>query len=81
MSGSRKKRVPNQRLIALRINAGLSPNQLADLIDVSAPTIRLAEKGFLPEPRVQYEIASYFEVEPLDLWPMKRQLERVGGPR
>ena len=68
-----QKRVPNRKLIALRVNDGLSPNQLAARINVSGPTIRLAELGHTPEPRVQFEIAEYFGLRPLDIWPLEKQ--------
>lgn len=68
---------PNLRLIELRVNAGLSPNQLAYLTGISAPTIRLAEKGHTPEPRVQFAIAQHFGLLPLDIWPLKIQRELI----
>lgn len=77
MCPTSKKRVPNRKLIALRINAGLSPNQLAARVHVSGPTIRLAERGHIPEPRVQAEIAHFFELDPLDIWPLDTQRELV----
>jgi DNA-binding XRE family transcriptional regulator len=66
-------RKPNRKLIGLRVNAGLSPNELGRLIGVSGPTIRLAEKGHTPEPRVQHAIAEYFELQPLDIFSLERQ--------
>lgn len=68
-----KHRTPNRKLIALRVNAGLSPNQLAAAIHVSGPTIRLAERGHTPEPYVQFAIAEYFALQPLDIFPLERQ--------
>lgn len=68
---------PNRRLQGLRLNAGLSPNDLAYRAGVSAPTIRLAEKGHIPGPRVQHAIAEVFDLLPLDIWPLERQKERV----
>lgn len=67
--------IPNTKLIGLRINAGLSPNRLSYLTGVSAPTIRLAERGHTPEPRVQFALASHFGLLPLDIWPLERQKE------
>jgi transcriptional regulator with XRE-family HTH domain len=69
-SGNRK---PNQKLIALRVNKGMSPEQLSRLTGVSAPTIRLAERGHIPMPRTQFAIAEAFDLEPLDIWPIERQ--------
>lgn len=60
-------------LIALRVNEGLSREQLAWRCGVSRETVRLAEDGFLPGPRVQYALAKAFGMRPLDLWPIDRQ--------
>jgi DNA-binding XRE family transcriptional regulator len=65
--------MPNRKLQELRINAGLSPNALAYRAGVSGKTIRLAEAGWIPTPRVQFQIAAVFDLLPLDLWPLDRQ--------
>lgn len=69
------RRVPNRTLQRLRINAGLSPNDLAARCGgrVSAGTIRLAEKGHVPGPRLQFTIADALGVMPLDIWPLSIQ--------
>lgn len=67
------RRRPNRRLAGLRINAGLSPNALAYRAGVSGNTVRLAEDGYLPTPRVQHAIAAVFDLHPLDLWPLDEQ--------
>lgn len=67
------RRTPNRRLQELRINAGLSPNALAYRAGVSGKTVRMAEGGWIPSPRVQFAIAAVFELRPLDLWPLDRQ--------
>jgi DNA-binding XRE family transcriptional regulator len=67
------RRTPNRRLQELRINEGLSPNALAYRAGVSGKTIRMAEAGWTPSPRVQFAIASVFGTKPLDLWPLERQ--------
>lgn len=72
------KRKPNRKLATLRLNSGLSPNQLAFRAEVSGPTVRLAEKGHVPSPRVQFQIAEVFGLEPLDLWPLENQKEFAG---
>lgn len=74
-NGSRNKprAQPNRELIKLRINAGLSPNDLAYRAGVSGKTVRLAEKGYTPSPRVQYAIAQELGKQPLDLWPYETQ--------
>lgn len=64
---------PHRRLQSLRINLGLSPNQLALRAGVSGNTIRLAEDGYVPTPRVQFAIAEVFDLQPLDLWPIEDQ--------
>jgi len=66
---------PNRKLQALRLNAGLSPNQLAYRAGVSGPTVRLAEGGHTPSPRVQFALAEVFGLVPLDVWPIERQKE------
>lgn len=71
-----RRRQQHLDLLGLRLNEGLSREQLAYRCGVSRETIRLAESGFLPGPRVQFAIAKAFGMRPLDLWPMERQ--RVG---
>ena len=68
------RRVPNRKLQELRLNEGLSPNALAYRAGVSGKAVRMAEAGFTPSPRVQFAIASVFELRPLDVWPMDRQV-------
>lgn len=70
---TRRRRLPNRKLQGLRINAGLSPNDLAYRAGVSGNTVRMAEAGFVPSPRVQFAIARVFELSPLDLWPLEDQ--------
>lgn len=60
-------------LVALRVNEGLSREELASRIGISRETVRLAEAGFLPSPRVQFALARNFGKKPLDLWPIERQ--------
>lgn len=67
------RRTPNRRLQELRINEGLSPNALGYRAGVSGKTIRLAETGWTPSPRVQFAVAAVFGLRPLDLWPLERQ--------
>jgi len=69
------RRKPNRTLTSLRLNSGLSPNQLAFRAEVSGPTVRLAERGHVPSPRVQFQIAEVFGLTPLDLWPLENQKE------
>lgn len=67
------RRTPNRQLQELRINSGLSPNALAFRAQVSGKTIRMAEAGWLPSPRTQFQIAAVFDLTPLELWPLDRQ--------
>jgi transcriptional regulator with XRE-family HTH domain len=74
MAVIRQRRQIHRELIALRVNAGLSREDLERKTGVSRETIRLAELGLVPStPRVQFAIASSFGKLPLDLWPIERQ--------
>lgn len=68
-----RRRTKNLRLIELRINEGLSREQLAYRTGIGKETIRLAESGFVPTPRVQFALAGAFSLRPLDLWPLEMQ--------
>ena len=63
----------------LRVNAGMSPNDLAYRVGVAGKTIRMAEAGFIPGPRVQFAIAQVFDLKPLDLWPFERDRQKVAA--
>jgi DNA-binding XRE family transcriptional regulator len=76
-NGSR--RVPHLKLKELRVNAGMSPNDLAFRVGVSGKTIRMAEAGWIPSPRTQFQIAAAFGLLPLDLWPFERDRQRVAA--
>lgn len=67
------RRQPNQKLYALRLNEGLSRKDLAARCGISIETVRLAELGWTPTPRVQFAISGAFGLRPLDLWPIERQ--------
>lgn len=71
---ARKERI-NRRLIELRLNAGLTPNDLARRAGVSGNTVRAAERGLYVDPRSQYAIASALDVLPLEVFPFERQRE------
>jgi DNA-binding XRE family transcriptional regulator len=68
-----RRLTPNRKLQELRINAGLSPNDLGARCGVSPNTIRLAERGYTPGPRIQFAIANCLGVLPLDIWPLSTQ--------
>jgi DNA-binding XRE family transcriptional regulator len=61
------------QLIGLRINAGLSRDDLAARLGIGKETIRLAEAGFVPTPRIQFALAAEFNLLPLDIWPLQKQ--------
>lgn len=65
----------NRALIERRLNAGLSPNDLARRAGVSGNTVRSAERGLYISPRSQYAIAHALGVLPLDVFPFERQRE------
>lgn len=71
---NRRRRSPNRRLQELRINSGMAPSDLAYRAGVSAKTIRLAEAGFIPGPRIQFSVAQVFSLSPLELWPLESQV-------
>ena len=68
------RRAPNLRLTELRLNRGLSANDLGRLANVAGKTVRLAEDGHIPTPRIQYAIAAVFEKQPTDIWPLFDQV-------
>lgn len=63
----------NRALIELRINAGLTPNDLARRAGVSGNTVRAAERGFYVDVRSQFAIATALSIAPLDVFPFERQ--------
>lgn len=65
----------NRHLIELRINAGLTPNDLGRRAGVSGNTVRAAERGLYVDPRSQFAIAKALDVLPLDVFPFERQKE------
>lgn len=67
------------RLKEMRINAGMSPNDLAFRAGVSGKTVRMVEAGWVPTPRTQFQIAKVFDLLPLDLWPLERDRQRVAA--
>jgi transcriptional regulator with XRE-family HTH domain len=73
-----RNRKPNLTLKALRLNRGLSVNDLAYLAGVSAPTIRLTEAGHIPGPRIQFALAEFFGVAVLHIWPLPGHVSQAG---
>lgn len=73
---SANRRRVNRHLIEARLNAGLTPNDLAYRAGVSGNTVRSAERGIYVGPRAQYAIARALNAStPLDLFPWERQRE------
>lgn len=64
---------PNRALIALRLNAGLTPNALGYRARVSGNTVRSAERGHYIDVPQQHAIATALGVSVLDVFPMERQ--------
>lgn len=58
------------RLKVLRLNKGLSPEQLGQRVGVSGMTIRRIEGGKHPTARTMFLIAQEFDQEVIDLWPV-----------
>lgn len=65
----------NRELIERRINAGMSPNDLALRAGVSGNTVRSAERGLYVDPRSQFAIAKALGCLPLEVFPFERQRE------
>lgn len=68
---------PNRDLIEARLNAGLTPNDLARRAGLSGNTVRAAERGLYVGPRAQYAIARALDLLPLAVFPWERQREAV----
>lgn len=65
------KRRPNttgRKLRELRLNAGLSPEQLGNQIGVSGRTIRRVEEGMIPTARTMFAIAEWAHEPVVGLW-------------
>lgn len=72
----RNRKQPNRKLIEYRLNKGLTPNQVAYATGLTGPTIRLAERGHIPSPRVQLALADFYGAKSVvDLWPLETQKE------
>lgn len=51
----------------------MAVSDLAYRAGVSDKTIRMAECGFVPGPRIQFSIAGVFGLQPTDLFPIGTQ--------
>lgn len=66
---------PNRSLIEARLNAGMTPNDLAYRAGISGNTVRSAERGIYVGPRAQFAMARALGHTPLDVFPWERQRE------
>lgn len=68
------RRASAARIRTLRLDRGLSPEQLGCAVGVSGPTIRALENPAArrnPNARTQYAIAAFFGLRPSELFPMQ----------
>ncbi len=65
----------NRSLIEARLNAGLTPNDLAYRAGISGNTVRAAERGIYVGPRAQFAISRALGLTPLAIFPWERQRE------
>jgi DNA-binding XRE family transcriptional regulator len=70
-----KRSRTNRLLIEHRLDAGLTPNDLARRAMVSGNTVRAAERGDYVDPRSQYAISAALDVARVVLFPFERQKE------
>ena len=69
----------------LRTDRGLSPEALSQAMHmaglgyVSGKTIRRVEVGFVPRVRVQFALASFFDLVPSQVWVPRRITHRVAA--
>ena len=60
----------NERLLALLLERGKTPDQLAEHVQVDAKTVeRWITKGRLPYRRHRFEVASFLGVDEPYIWP------------
>lgn len=73
---SRKRSVrANRILIELRLDAGMTPNDLARRAGIAGNTVRAAERGDYVDPRSQYAIANALDAARVVVFPFERQKE------
>lgn len=65
----------NRELVEARLNAGLTPNDLAYRAGISGNTVRAAERGLYVGPRAQFAIAHALGTTVLAVFPWERQRE------
>lgn len=65
----KRDRFAASQIRSLRIDRGMSPEQLGHVAGVSGHTIRRIERdAIVPTPRVQFLLARYFEMRPTEVW-------------
>jgi transcriptional regulator with XRE-family HTH domain len=72
-----RTKAPGERIRDLRLNVGLSPEQLGDQVGVSGDTIRRIERGIgprCPHPRTMFLLAEAFELGVTDIWTPEASL-------
>jgi DNA-binding XRE family transcriptional regulator len=61
-------------LRSLRLDRGMSPEQLGWAVGVSGHTIRRIERDHaVPTPRVQFALAQFFALRPTEIWQVERR--------
>ncbi|WP_158276947.1 helix-turn-helix domain-containing protein [Paraconexibacter algicola] len=65
----------NRLLIEHRLDAGMTPNDLAKRAGISGNTVRAAERGEYVDPRSQRAIACALQATRVVLFPFERQRE------
>lgn len=64
-----QKNLKNLKLVALRLNEGLSARQAADAVGIARGTYTAAEDGENVHPASAKKIADHFNVKVTDLFP------------
>jgi transcriptional regulator with XRE-family HTH domain len=71
MTTARSRREAGASIRELRVNRGLSPEELGARVGISGRTIRRVEEGRTrPTVRTMFLIALEFDCDVVDLWPL-----------
>jgi DNA-binding XRE family transcriptional regulator len=71
LQSPQRAKTPGEMIEELRLNAGLSPEQLGHQVGISGDTIRRIEAGIgprHPHPRTMFLLAEAFELGVTDIW-------------
>lgn len=72
--------MPNERLRALLLERGETPEKLADALEVDAKTVeRWITRGRIPYRRHRYSVAAHFGVEEAYIWPDALDRDQVAA--